>query len=322
MRQLHPITTKSIYNSCRCNGIAMILIFCCSLHRTTTKNMCVAFSIQQHPTHHTHHSRYYCKGYSKEINKAVKLSRMNVLPLITSTKLSLSNVPLDVSHFTEQRFDILSSLLLSNEIKGSNTINSMTLSSSDLLPSPLESDIVVPIIVIVALTIGILANGWISRLLSGDQGLGSYLSDGSGYNKSKFKPLSSKSKGTATNNSDRAVQGDDPLPWLRLPNLDFVEVAGQKNNPPKQSTASSRMTAVTSILNNDTTQKNSILIGINDIETTSDAIALEELELLRLQMQEQILLGNMVQAEQLRNTLERLMKENNIQFTKETDPLQ
>jgi predicted DNA-binding protein (UPF0251 family) len=59
-----------------------------------------------------------------------------------------------------------------------------------------------------------------------------------------------------------------------------------------------------------------------EIAKEDTTIALEELELLRLQMQEQVLLGNIEQAMQLQNTLERLMKENNIQFTPETEPFQ
>ena len=251
-----------------------------------------------------------------------------------SITLLLSSTELD--HLYESHYvssDVLSSIILSDVIKSSDTIRttSVTLSS---MSSPIENDIAVPIIVIVALTIGILANGWIASLISGDQGLGSYLSDGSGYNKSKFKTIQRRKSNVDNNNdstikNDRAVQGDDPLPWLRLPNLDFVEVVGQ----PKQRTSNTRSRRIatttsiysTSSITDTVTLKNSLTTGNNnDNETTTstDMIALEELELLRLRMQEQLLLGNMVQAEQLRNTLERLMKENNIQFTKEIDPFQ
>jgi hypothetical protein len=75
-------------------------------------------------------------------------------------------------------------------------------------------------VVVVALTLGIGANLWIQQLLSGDRGLGNFLSDGSGFGRSKFQPLSTKDQ-------DRAVSSD-PLPWLKLPKLDFVEVAGQQ----------------------------------------------------------------------------------------------
>jgi predicted DNA-binding protein (UPF0251 family) len=156
--------------------------------------------------------------------------------------------------------------------------------------------------------------------------LGSYLSDGSGYNKSKFKPILPSNGATTTTttqkkyNDDRAVQGDDPLPWLRLPNLDFVEVAGQTNLPqqPRASSPYTRTTAK-SAANVPSIARTENSLGIAKEDTT---IALEELELLRLQMQEQVLLGNIEQAMQLQNTLERLMKENNIQFTPETEPFQ
>ncbi len=78
----------------------------------------------------------------------------------------------------------------------------------------------VPLVLIVALFLGFAANGWISQLLNGKEkksGLGAFLRDGSGYNRSGF----------AMQDSDRAVQRD-PLPWLKLPTLDFVEVAGQE----------------------------------------------------------------------------------------------
>lgn len=82
-----------------------------------------------------------------------------------------------------------------------------------------DSPIPVWAIVVVTLILGFAANAWIQTLLSGDRGLGNFLSDGSGFGQSKFQPLTTKDQ-------DRAVSGD-PLPWLRLPDLDFVEVAGQ-----------------------------------------------------------------------------------------------
>lgn len=81
-------------------------------------------------------------------------------------------------------------------------------------------DTFVPLILIVALSLGFAANGWINQLLTGKEkksGLGAFLRDGSGYNRSGF----------AMQDSDRAVQSD-PMPWLKLPKFDFVEVAGQE----------------------------------------------------------------------------------------------
>jgi hypothetical protein len=74
-------------------------------------------------------------------------------------------------------------------------------------------------LLVLALTLGVAANGWIQKLLQGDQGLGSYLSDGSGFQKSGFRSVRS---------SDERAVSSDPLPWLQLPELDFVEVAGQE----------------------------------------------------------------------------------------------
>lgn len=74
----------------------------------------------------------------------------------------------------------------------------------------------VPLLLAVAVVLGIAAQSWINRLASGEQGLGAFLKDGRGYQKSGF----------IFDQSDRAVKSD-PLPWLKLPKLDFVEVAGQ-----------------------------------------------------------------------------------------------
>ena len=76
-----------------------------------------------------------------------------------------------------------------------------------------------PILLLVALLLGVAAQTFINEMLKGDQGLGAFLQDGSGYNKSGYKP------GKALKESL-----DDPLPWLKLPQLDFVDVAGQQVN--------------------------------------------------------------------------------------------
>jgi hypothetical protein len=76
---------------------------------------------------------------------------------------------------------------------------------------------------IFALSLGIMAQTFIGTMLDGDQGLGAFLSDGSGFNKSAFRPK----KNNPTNSNGGAVS-KDPLPWVKLPKLDFVEVAGQE----------------------------------------------------------------------------------------------
>lgn len=60
-------------------------------------------------------------------------------------------------------------------------------------------------------------------MLEGDQGLGAFLRDGSGYNRSGYRD-------SDRNRSESNSDSNDPLPWLKLPSLDFVEVAGQKKN--------------------------------------------------------------------------------------------
>lgn len=72
-------------------------------------------------------------------------------------------------------------------------------------------------VVLSAVVLGVLIQGFINTMLKGDQGLSAFLSDGSGFNKSNFKPTENDRK------------DNDPLPWLKLPKFDFVEVAGQLN---------------------------------------------------------------------------------------------
>jgi hypothetical protein len=77
-----------------------------------------------------------------------------------------------------------------------------------------------PVIVILGVSIGIAAQLWISKMTQGDRGLGAFLKDGNKFAGSNFSTMKS---------SNDSVSGNDPLPWLRLPNLDFVEVAGQSS---------------------------------------------------------------------------------------------
>lgn len=84
---------------------------------------------------------------------------------------------------------------------------------SDLMYTDVYS---VPLLLITAVGVGIAAQSFINQMLEGEDGLGAFLSDGSGYNKSGFE----------SDNGKDAKK--DPLPWLKLPELDFVEVAGQE----------------------------------------------------------------------------------------------
>ena len=82
-------------------------------------------------------------------------------------------------------------------------------------------------IALTALSLGIMAQTFIGTMLDGDQGLAAFLSDGKGFNKSAFRPKNNTST-SGTNISGGAVS-KDPLPWIKLPKLDFVEVAGQES---------------------------------------------------------------------------------------------
>jgi len=76
------------------------------------------------------------------------------------------------------------------------------------------------------LVVALLAQSFINDLTSGDDGLGAFLSDGTGYNRSGFKASTSR-KNSKSKGGAGAPVSKDPMPWLRLPSLDFVEVAGQ-----------------------------------------------------------------------------------------------
>lgn len=94
------------------------------------------------------------------------------------------------------------------------------------------------LIALVALVLLVSAQSFINKMLEGDQGLGAFLKDGSGYNKSGFR---TKTQGSSDDKEK------DPLPWLKLPRLDFVEVAGQTVElPPQEMTANEAFSALDS----------------------------------------------------------------------------
>lgn len=126
----------------------------------------------------------------------------------------------------------------------------------------------VPVVLVTALVLGVAAQSWINSLLSGDQGLGAYLKDGNGYSGSGFRPRQSTD----------ATDDGDPLPWLKLPKLDFVEVAGQG---------------------------------------PSEAQVIERLEALRSEMQTERERGNEVEAASIQKELESLMAASGFEFKTE-----
>lgn len=125
------------------------------------------------------------------------------------------------------------------------------------------------LVALVALLIGVAAQTFINQMLEGDRGLGAFLKDGTGYNKSGFRQQDGK----------RAEERSDPLPWLKLPKLDFVEVAGQ--------------------------------------EKVDDSLIFAKLEELRIQMNQQLDQGNIVEASRLKEELEELMEVAGIDFESE-----
>jgi hypothetical protein len=118
----------------------------------------------------------------------------------------------------------------------------------------------------VALVLFAAAQTFINQMLDGDQGLGAFLKDGSGYNRSGFNKVADQ--------KDR----DDPLPWLKLPKLDFVEVAGQADQ---------------------------------------EATAYEQLETMRREMNQRREEGNTAEATVIKDELEKLMQANGIEFKAE-----
>jgi hypothetical protein len=135
----------------------------------------------------------------------------------------------------------------------------------------------VPVVLIVAVTLFVAAQGWINSLLSGDRGLGAFLSDGSGFQKSGFRPVSS-------GDGKEAESEADPLPWLKLPKLDFVEVAGQDSS-------------------------------------VSEEAVMERLEELRMEMSSLLEQKKFKEASAVRLTLEKLMKVNGVEYQYSSGPV-
>lgn len=151
------------------------------------------------------------------------------------------------------------------------------------------NDVAIPLIVVVAVTLGVAANTWINQLVTGKNnnktkkkdssssaaGLGNFLRDGSGYNKSAFQ----------WSDNDRALSQGDPLPWLKLPRLDYVSVAGQEK----------------------------------DVVREEEEVAASQLEAMRIQLNQALDGGNVEQAERLREELEYRMQQSGMEFRSERD---
>jgi len=151
-----------------------------------------------------------------------------------------------------------------------------------------QASIQIPILVAASFLLFLSAQAFINTLLSGDRGLGNYLSDGGGYGRSGFVP---RRKGEDA--SDAPLSGPDPLPWLKLPQFDYVEVKGQPRN--------SRSETFTEAGGNErSSDKSDVLV---------------ELELMRDQMRMKVEEGDMVAAKQIENRLRELMKREGFEYT-------
>ena len=115
------------------------------------------------------------------------------------------------------------------------TAGTVSLSSSSLSALEVVTPPPVLLIVIIAVLLLVSAQSFINTMLTGEQGLSAYLKDGSGYNKSGYQPRRSaratdqgSTNGNNKTEEDAGPTSEDPLPWLKLPALKFVDVAGQQ----------------------------------------------------------------------------------------------
>lgn len=162
-------------------------------------------------------------------------------------------------------------------------------SESTLLDVPIST----PLVLLAAVALAVLAQSWINSLLGGDQGLGAFLSDGTGYNKSAFKPRR-KNKTDDSGDPSKPLGGADPLPWLKLPEFDYVDVAGQPKKPKQPD-----------IIPNSSANSSS----------KSEAEVVSRLEFLFARMKEEVDNDNLIEAKRYELELEKIMKEEGFSFS-------
>ncbi|KAL7554821.1 hypothetical protein ACHAWF_018461 [Thalassiosira exigua] len=163
--------------------------------------------------------------------------------------------------------------------------------------SPLESmDVPLgpPLVVLAAVVLAFSAQSWINSLLGGDQGLGAFLSDGAGFNKSGFKPRRRPITDERVVPGDGPLSGPDPLPWLKLPELDYVDVAGQPKKPNLPTPLSEPPPP--------------------SVER-DEGVILAKLERLRGRMKIEVERGNFEDAKRIENELKRAMEEEGYDFS-------
>lgn len=156
---------------------------------------------------------------------------------------------------------------------------------------PTDAPFSTPLVILLATMLGVLAQSWINKLLDGEEGLGAFLSDGTGYNKSAFKPR----KRFVT---DDERGGADPLPWLKLPELDFVDVAGQPKKTKRERQQQDMVSNSSESSNSD-----------NEAEVVS------RLEFLFAQMKSEVENDNLIEAKRIELELEKIMEEEGFNFS-------
>ena len=160
----------------------------------------------------------------------------------------------------------------------------------------------VPIVVVAAAILAYSTQTWINSLLGGDQGLGAFLSNGTGFNNSGFKERRRVRRpmmdGVATPDDPSApLGGPDPLPWLKLPEFDYVDVAGQpaKEKKPK-------------VLRQPAAAEEKL------VEEESE-IVIMKLEALRGRMKDEVEAGDLQSAKRTEDEMLKLMKDEGYDYS-------
>jgi hypothetical protein len=273
--------------------VKLLLIFILENHDLTTKCSCSSAG------HHHHHGLAVLAFSASSLQQQGK----RTLPTSCTTKaIAATSQSLRQNQSISKKKQAVLFLAYPHSAFEDAPLLSL-LSDESLAQEPILSDplpgfgFVAPIIVLVAIGLFIAAQTSINQQLQGDQGLGAFLKDGRGFKGSAFRPVSSSTSSSSKSSpffkadNERAVGGNDPLPWLALPRLDFVEVAGQKERLLQQQDAE----AVAA-------------------KREEEQASLEQLELLRLQMNEQLQKGNVAEAMAIRTKLEQIMKDSGIEF--------
>ena len=189
-------------------------------------------------------------------------------------------------------YNLISSSFKVNPVGSSISVSTLNLSPLLEVP-PFET----PLVVLGALLLAFSAQSWINSLLGGDQGLGAFLSDGTGFNKSSFKqrkrPITDER--SLPRDPSAPLGAGDPLPWLKLPELDYVDVAGQPKKSPKPK-----------VKQKSVPQK---------IEEMRDELVLLRLEALKDEMKTAVQSGKLDEAKRIEDELEKLMKEEGYDFS-------